>query len=87
MKTSPARANERSSANGQKAPVDKPKWVGHAEWLCAFTILFTGYLWYSSPVKTAAQSYFRLGLVVVGAVGYCLIQAWKWGRSHEAASR
>ena len=87
MKTSPAKPNEQSLSSKEKADADKRKWVGHVEWLCGFTILFTGYLWYSSPVKTSAQFYYRLTLLTVGVVGYVLIQLWKWGRTHDAASR
>ena len=86
MNTSPARANETSSSGGQKAPGDKPKWVGHVEWLCAFTVLFTGYLWYSRPLKTDAQFYFRFGLITAAIVGYLVIQVWKWSKSRDAAS-
>lgn len=87
MNTSPAKTNEPSSSSRQKVPVDKSKWMGHAEWFCAFTTFFAGYLWYTSPVKTAAQFYFRLSLVTVGVVGYLLIQMLKWSRSRDAASR
>ena len=86
MKTSLARPNEQSSSSREKAPVDKSKWVGHIEWFCVFTVLFTGYLWYTSPVKTAAQFYFRLSLLTVGIIGYLVIQVLKRGRSRDAAS-
>ena len=86
MKTSPARENEPSFSTKQKVQ-DKPKWMGQLEWLCGFTILFTGYLWYSSPVKTTAQFYFRLTLLTAGVVGYVLIQLLKWSRTRNATSR
>ena len=87
MKTSLAEPNEPSSSSSQKASEDKPKWMGQVEWFCVFTILFTGYLWYTSPIKTAAQFYFRLGLFTVGVAGYLMIQVLKRGRARDAASR
>ena len=87
MNTSPARSSELSSSVKQKAPADRPKWVGNVEWFCLFTILFSGYLWFNSPVKTSAQFYFRLILLIVGAVGYVLIQVLKWTRTHDAIPR
>ena len=87
MKTSFARSNEHSSASKEKAPEDKSKLMGHLEWFCVFTVLFSGYLWFTSPVKTAAQFYFRLSLLTIGLVGYLLIQALKRSRSRDAASR
>ena len=87
MKTSSTNPNELSSSVRLKAPGNKPKWVANVEWFCVFTIVFTGYLWFTSPVKTAAQSYFRLSLFTVGVVGYVLIQLLKWGRTRKAASR
>ena len=86
MKPSPARANEQSSSSRQKDSADKSKWMGHLEWACVFTVLFTGYLWFTSPVKTAAQFYFRLSLVTVGVIGYLVIQILKRGGSHDAPS-
>jgi hypothetical protein len=87
MTTSPTRPSEPSASSQQKAPGDKRKWVGNVEWLCVFTVLFTGYLWYSSPVKTSAQLYFRLSLLTVGVLGYVLIQLLKWARTRDATSR
>jgi hypothetical protein len=87
MKTSLSRPNKPSSSSSQKAPGDKSKWMGHVEWFCVFSVLFTGYLWYTSPVKTAAQFYFRLSLLTLGVAGYLVIQVLKWGNSRDAASR
>ena len=87
MNTSPAGSSELSSSMKQKAPGDKPKWMANVEWFCLFTILFSGYLWFTSPLKTAAQFYFRLSLLAFGVVGYVLMQVWKWGRTRDAASR
>lgn len=85
MKASLSTPKEPSSSSGQKATGDKSKWVGHIEWLCVFAVLFNGYLWYSSPVKTTPQFYFRLSLLTFGVVGYLVIQLLKWGRSRDAA--
>lgn len=85
MKASLSRPNEPASSNRQKADGDKSKWIGHIEWACGFAVLFSGYLWYTSPVKTAPQFYFRLSLLTVGVVGYLVIQALKWRRSRDAA--
>jgi hypothetical protein len=85
MKASLSRTKEPSSSNRQKVDGDKPKWVGHIEWMCVFSVLFTGYLWYTSPVKTTPQFYFRISLLTVGVVGYVVIQVLKRGRSRDAA--
>ena len=78
MSTSPARQNSDSPSFGEgKAPGSKPKWMEYAEWLCTFSILFTGYLWYASPVKTAAQFYFRVGICTAGVLGHVVLQVWK----------
>jgi len=73
-----------SSSNTQKVDGDKPKWVGHIEWLCVFSVLFTGYLWYTSPIKTPPQFYFRISLLTVGVVGYLVIQVLKRRSSRDA---
>lgn len=85
MKASLLKPKEPSSSSTEKPPGDKSKWVGHMEWVCVFSVLFTGYLWYTSPVKTTPQFYFRLGLLIVGVVGYLVIQLLKRGRSRDAA--
>ena len=85
MKASLSNPKEPSSSNSQKVVGDKSKWVGHIEWFCIFSVLFSGYLWYTSPVKTPPQFYFRLSLLTVGVVGYVAIQALKWSRSRGAA--
>ncbi|MFN2510113.1 MAG: hypothetical protein ABR568_01570 [Pyrinomonadaceae bacterium] len=85
MKAPLSSPNEPSSSNRQKVDGDKPKWVGHIEWFCVFTVLFTGYLWYTSPIKTTPQFYFRLSLLIVGVVGYLVIQVLKRRSSHDAA--
>lgn len=85
MKVSLSRPKEPASFNKQKVDGDKPKWVGHIEWVCVFSVLFTGYLWFTSPVKTTPQFYFRLSLLTVGVVGYLVIQVLKRRSSRDAA--
>ena len=85
MKVSLSRPKEPPSFNRQKVDKDKPKWVGHIEWVCVFSVLFTGYLWFTSPVKTTPQFYFRLSLLIAGVVGYLVIQVLKRRSSHDAA--
>jgi hypothetical protein len=81
MKPSLVRPNESTSNPEHESLEDKPKWMSHIEWFCMFTVLFSGYLWFSIPVMTAAQSYFRIGLITVGVMGYLLIQILKYGKS------
>lgn len=85
MKASLSNPKEPSSSNSQKVVGDKSKWVGHVEWLCVFSVLFAGYLWFTSPVKTTSQFYFRLSLLTFGVVGYLIIKLFRLGRSRDAA--
>lgn len=85
MKTSSANQRPDLSAEQIKSG-GKSKWLGHIEWFCLFSALFAGYLWYSSPIKTTAQFYFRLGLLTAGGIGYLGIQVLKWYRMRNASS-
>jgi hypothetical protein len=85
MKASLSNPKEPSSSNSQKVVGDKSKWVRHVEWFCVFAALFAAYLWFTSPVKTAPQFYFRLSLLTVGVVGYLVIKLLRLGRSRDAA--
>lgn len=51
-----------------------PRWRGHLNWVCTFTVAFSGYLWVSRPEANAAQLAFRVGLLVIGVGG--LLLSW-----------
>ena len=38
-------------------------------WLCVFTLMFTGYLFFTKPITTTASLIFRLALVILALGG------------------
>lgn len=60
-----------------KEPAARPTWLERAEWFFTFLVFFAGFFYLSRPSKTDAQLYFRLGSIVVGAVGWMVVQVLK----------
>ena len=48
---------------------ESPKWRSHLNWICTFTIAFSGYLFVARPDPNGAQLAFRVGLLVLGLGG------------------
>ena len=44
-------------------------WRGYLNWVCTFTIAFSGYLFVARPNPNPAQLLFRVGLLVAGLAG------------------
>ena len=61
----------------RRAPGDKSKWLERAEWFFLFLVFFAGFFYLSRPAKTEAQWYFRIGSIVVGVVGWLVVQFLK----------
>ncbi len=60
-----------------KAPQQKPTRLERAEWFFLFLVFFAGFFYLSRPARTDAQLYFRLGSIVVGVVGWLVVQVLK----------
>lgn len=45
------------------------------EMICWFLVVFTGFMFWRSPVKTDAQLIFRVVCLVVGAAGWLFLRA------------
>ena len=52
-------------------------WLERAEWFFTLLFFFAGLFYLSGPAKTEVQYYFRVGSILVGLIGWVVVQVWK----------
>jgi len=57
---------KKKTMSNDKQPTTFTQWI---EWVCYFSMFFSGYLFFKSPDANTAQLIFRLSLFSAGSIG------------------